>query len=153
MQRTLAAAALAFLLMLGSPAVSPAQQAGAPQPAPDPGVNPVRLLDRDEIRVTRVELAAGAVRSAHAHDDVEYHVWAPMTGTLEITIEKGAPVAATPGQAIFMKKGTQHWFRNTGTTPAVVMEIFVKRSAVASAGGQDPVPAALAMARRLVATP
>ena len=39
-----------------------------------------------------------------------------------------APVAAVPGQAFFMKKGTKHGFRNTGTTPAAVFEIFVKRS-------------------------
>ena len=27
-----------------------------------------------------------------------------------------------------MKKGTKHGFRNTGSTPAAVFEIFVKRS-------------------------
>ena len=152
MQRIFAAIVLAISLGTGSPFQVLAQQGAAqPQAPPDPGVNPVRLLDRDEIRVTRVELAAGAVRSAHAHDDVEYHVWAPVAGTLEITIEKGKPTAAKSGQAFFMKKGTQHWFRNTGTTPAAVMEIFVKKTTVAAAGGVDAVPAdlvpaALAMA-------
>jgi quercetin dioxygenase-like cupin family protein len=112
------------------------------------------LLDRDEIRVTRVELQAGAVRSAHAHDDVEYHVWTPVAGTLEITIEKGAPVVAKPGQAFFMKKGTQHWFRNTGTTPAAVIEIFVKRTSATVAGDLDAAPdVALALAGLLVANP
>ena len=147
MQRIFAAIVLAVSFGIGSSFLVLARQGGGqPQAAPDPGVNPVRLLDRDEIRVTRVELAAGAVRSVHAHDDVEYHVWAPVAGTLEITIEKGAPTAAKPGQAIFMKKGTQHWFRNTGTTTAAVMEIFVKKTTAAAAGGVDPVPAALAMA-------
>ena len=147
MQRIVAAIVLAVSLGIGSPFRVLAQQGAAqPQASPDPGVNPVRLLDRDEIRITRVELAAGAVRSAHAHDDVEYHVWAPVAGTFEITIEKGKPTAAKPGQAFFMKKGTQHWFRNTGTTPATVMEIFVKKTTGAAAGGLDAVPAALAMA-------
>ncbi len=104
-------------------------RAPAAQPAEaDPGVRPFRLIDRDEIRVSRVELQPGAVRSVHAHDDVEYHVWAPVTGTLEITVGSDAPVAAASGQAFFMKKGTKHGFRNTGTTPAAVFEIFVKRS-------------------------
>ena len=98
-----------------------------------PGVRPVRLIDRDEIRVSRVELQPGAVRAVHAHDDVEYHVWAPVTGTLEITIGTDKPVAAAPGQAFFMKRGTQHGFRNTGTAPAAVFEIFVKKS-TANAG-------------------
>jgi len=105
-----------------------AQQPAAQPGEADPGVRPFRLIDRDEIRVSRVELQPGAVRSVHVHDDVEYHVWAPVAGTLEITIGSDAPVAAAPGQAFFMKKGTKHGFRNTGTTPAAVFEIFVKRS-------------------------
>ena len=146
MLKTAAAIVLPLSLIVGSTLQVWAQQ----QAPPDPGVSPVRLLDRDEIRVTRVELAAGAVRSAHAHDDVAYHVWAPVSGTLEITIEKGTPTAAKPGQAIFMKKGTQHWFRNTGTAPAAIMEIFVKRSTVAAGGVELTPAAALAMADALV---
>ena len=108
--------------------------ARAQQPAEaDPGVRPFRLIDRDEIRVSRVELQPGAVRAVHAHDDVEYHVWAPVTGSLEITIGTDAPKAATAGQAFFMKKGTRHGFRNTGTAPAAVFEIFVKKSTTAAA--------------------
>lgn len=99
----------------------------------DPGVRPVRLIDRDEIRVSRVELQPGAIRRVHAHDDVEYHVWAPVTGALEITIARGTPQAAAPGQAFFMKRGTPHGFRNTGQTPAAVFEIFVKHSTTTAA--------------------
>ena len=54
-----------------------AGQAAAQTPAPaeaDPGVRPTRLIDRAEIRVSRVELGPSAVRAVHAHDDVEYHV-------------------------------------------------------------------------------
>ncbi len=105
-----------------------AQQPAALPAEADPGVRPFRLIDRDEIRVSRVELQPGAVRAVHAHDDVEYHVWAPVAGTLEITVGTDAPKSAAPGQAFFMKKGTMHGFRNTGTTPAAVFEIFVKRS-------------------------
>ena len=94
----------------------------------DPGVRPFRLIDRDEIRVSRVELQPGAVRRVHVHDDVEYHVWTPVVGTLEITIGNEPARAAAPGQAFFMKKGTPHGFKNSGTTPAAVFEIFVKRS-------------------------
>lgn len=115
--------------MVGLLAAAAAAQRPAAQPGEaDPGVRPFRLIDRDEIRVSRVELQPGAVRSVHTHDDVEYHVWAPVTGSLEITIGKDAPKAAAPGQAFFMKKGTSHGFRNTGSTPAAVFEIFVKTS-------------------------
>lgn len=113
--------------------VAAAQQPAALPGEADPGVRPVRLIDRDEIRVSRVELQPGAVRAVHAHDDVEYHVWAPVTGSLEITIGKDAPKAAAPGQAFFMKKGTLHGFRNTGSSPAAVFEIFVKKSTTTAA--------------------
>lgn len=105
--------------------------AGQATPAPgeaDPGVRPTRLIDRAEIRVSRVELQPGAVRSVHAHDDVEYHVWVPLEGRLEITIEPGSATVAEAGQAFFLTRGTRHGFRNLGATPAAVMEIFVKQS-------------------------
>jgi quercetin dioxygenase-like cupin family protein len=117
----------------------------APPADPDPGVRLNRLIDRDEIRVSRIDLQPGAVRSVHAHDDVEYHVWAPVEGTFEITIGPDKPVVARPGQAFFMKRGTRHGFRNAGATPAAVFEIFVKKSiASAASGGETAVPEWLA---------
>jgi quercetin dioxygenase-like cupin family protein len=98
------------------------------RPAPDPGVNPVRQIDRAEVRVTRVELQPGAVRSVHTHDDVRFHLFIPIEGKLELTIGSAKPVEALPGQAFFMERGTPHGFRNAGTTPAAVMEVFVKDS-------------------------
>ena len=117
---------------------APGSQSATQLPAEaDPGVRPFRLIDRDEIRVSRVELQPGAVRRAHVHDDVEYHVWTPVVGTLEIAIGNDAPKPAVPGQAFFMKRGTPHGFRNTGTTPAAVFEIFVKKSTTTAAGEAD----------------
>jgi quercetin dioxygenase-like cupin family protein len=135
MKRAVVTIALPVALLVFSVQPGAAQPAAAQAAAEaDPGVRPFRLIDRDEIRVSRVELQPGAVRAVHAHDDVEYHVWAPVAGTLEITIGNDTPKAATAGQAFFMKKGTRHGFRNTGTTPAAVFEIFVKKSAASAAG-------------------
>jgi quercetin dioxygenase-like cupin family protein len=94
--------------------------------SPNPGVTPVRQIDRAEVRVTRVELQPGAVRSVHTHDDVRFHLFIPVTGKIELTIGSAKPVEATPGQAYFMEKGTPHGFRNAGSSPAIVMEVFVK---------------------------
>lgn len=116
-----------------------AAHTGAQTPAantPDPGVNPVRQIDRAEVRVTRVELQPGALRSTHAHNDVRFHLFIPVSGKIELTIGSAKPVEATPGQAYFMEKGTQHGFRNMGTTPAMVMEVFVKEGAATAE--QDP---------------
>lgn len=93
---------------------------------PDPGVTPVRQIDRSEVRVTRVELQAGAVRSVHAHNDVKYHLFIPVSGKFELTIGSAKPVDAAPGQSFFMERGTPHGFRNVGSSPGMVMEVFVK---------------------------
>jgi mannose-6-phosphate isomerase-like protein (cupin superfamily) len=98
----------------------------APVPSPDPGVKPIRLMDRQEIRVTRVELAPGAVRSVHEHQDAKYHVWVALEGRLEITVGSAPPIQASLNQSVFMTKGTKHGFRNIGTTPGAALEIFVK---------------------------
>lgn len=108
-----------------------AAQTRAPGEA-DPGVRPTRLIDRAEIRASRVEIQPGAVRSVHAHNDVVYHLWIPLEGRLEITIESDSPTVATLGQAFFLQRGTQHGFRNIGTTPAAVMEVFVKQTDIAA---------------------
>jgi quercetin dioxygenase-like cupin family protein len=120
--------------------------AGAQAPAgggnANPGVNPIRLMDRPEVRVSRVEIQPGAVRSVHMHDDVRFHLWIPVSGKLEITIGSAAPVEAASGKAFFLQKGTPHGFRNVGTTMAVVMEVFVKDGA--SAAGLERLGTALA---------
>src|SRR5215208_5225596 len=108
---------LATLIIRPAIAQTPAQQ-----PEADPGVRPIRMIDRDEVRASRIEIAAGATRRVHQHDDVLYHLWIPIGGTLQITIGSDPPVTATSGQAFFMKRGTPHGFKNIGTTPAAALE-------------------------------
>ncbi len=95
---------------------------------PDPGVTFTRLIDRAEIRISRIVLQPGATRSAHAHDDVEYHAWIPLEGSLELSLRTDLPVATAPGEAFFLERGTMHGFSNVGNTEAAVMEVFVKDS-------------------------
>src|SRR6516165_4845801 len=133
------AVSVALLYMVQVSAQAPASKNA------NQGVNPVRLMDRPEVRVSRVEVAPGAVRAVHTHDDVRFHLWIPISGKLEITIGSAKPVEATSGQAFFMEKGTPHGFRNIGTTPATVMEIFVKDgSATAEVDLRDTILAVLA---------
>ncbi len=114
----------ALLLSWSSNSQTPTKGEG-----PNPGVKPTRLMDRSDGRVTRVELQVGAVRSVHVHNDVRYHLFIPVSGQLELTIGSAKPVDAVPGQAYYMEKGTPHGFRNVGSTPAMVMEVFVKDGA------------------------
>lgn len=141
MKSSVALAGIVALASLGSGS-GWAQQTPAAAAEADPGVRPTRLIDRAEVRVSRIEIQPGAIRRVHTHDDVEYHLWIPIEGTLELTIRNEAPVAGKAGQAFFMTRGTPHGFKNIGTTPAAVFEIFVKQSKAAEAGDG---PGALAL--------
>lgn len=113
----------ALLLTLSSNSQTP------PRPNPNPGVTPNRIMDRSDVRVLRVELQPGAVRSVHVHNDVRFHLFIPVSGEIELTIGSAQPVTAAPGQAYYLEKGTPHGFRNVGSSLATVMEVFVKDGA------------------------
>jgi quercetin dioxygenase-like cupin family protein len=98
-------------------------------PTQDSGVARAVIIDRTEVRVLRVEIQPGATRRIHQHDDVRFHLFLPLTAGIELTAGSEKPVVASVGQAYFMMKGTPHGFRNTGTSVAMVLEVFVKPDA------------------------
>ena len=103
------------ILYVLSLALLSAFQASAQAPATvkdtNPGVNPIRLMDRSEVRVTRVEIQPGAVRSVHTHDDVRFHLWIPISGKLELTTGSAKPVEAASGQAFFSAPLPKVWLK------------------------------------------
>src|SRR5579872_3665711 len=146
MTRTLICLAMACvpgLAQIPGPAAVPTQDAGVARAV---------LLDKTQVRVLRVEIQAGATRKMHTHDDVRFHLFLPITGSIEFT--KGTEkTAAVPGQVFYMDKGTLHGFRNTGTSVAMAYEVFI-RDAWPTAGNQDTSDAlALAFASMSVPAP
>jgi quercetin dioxygenase-like cupin family protein len=131
MRSSITVVGMVLAVLVAQPAAAQTLAAGEA----DPGVRPTRLIDRAEVRVSRVEIQPGAVRRVHVHDDVEYHLWIPIEGNLQITIGSDAPIAAASGAAFFLTRGTPHSFKNVGLTPAAVFEIFVKRTTMA--GGPE----------------
>jgi len=125
--------AAAAIVMIVAPASAQTQTTAEA----DPGVRLTRLIDRAEVRVSRLEIEPGSVRRTHAHNDVEYHLWIPLEGSLEITIGSDRPTPAASGQAFFLKRGTSHGFRNVGSTKAAVFEIFIKQAT--TAGADSPI--------------
>lgn len=113
------------------------------------GYAPTRLWERPDVRATRVEIKPMGIRAVHQHDDVKFHLFIPLAGALQLTIGSDKPVDAPVGQAFYIKGRTPHGFRNLGSTPAMVMEIFVKDGA--STAGLDGVNARDAVAA-MVAT-
>lgn len=91
------------------------------------GVSNVALLDRPEVRILRVDVQPGGVRNIHTHDDTQFHLFIPVSGGALFEVEPDKPVDLATWQAQFIKGGTRHGFKNTGTTTATVIEVFVKK--------------------------
>jgi hypothetical protein len=53
--------------------------------------------ERPDVRATPVEIKAGAIRAVHQHDDVKFHLFIPLMGTLQLTIGSDKPVGAPIG--------------------------------------------------------
>ncbi len=93
---------------------------------PDPGVNFLNVVENPHVRVLQVTLQPGAVRRPHVHNDVTFHMLVPVTGALELTVEKDPVVTAVPGQAYYMVKGQTHGFTNKTAAAVQVIELFIK---------------------------
>jgi quercetin dioxygenase-like cupin family protein len=93
---------------------------------PDPGVNFLVVVENPHVRVLQVTLQPGAVRRPHVHNDVTFHMLVPVTGSLELTVEKDPVVTTVPGQAYYMVKGQTHGFTNKSSAAVQVIELFIK---------------------------
>ncbi len=114
-----------------TPAPGTAKPAGGGQKVgqtgnPDPGVNFLNVVENPHVRVLQVTLQPGAVRRPHVHNDVTFHMLVPITGSLELTVEKDPVVTTVPGQAYYMVKGQTHTFTNKSAAAVQVIELFIK---------------------------
>lgn len=90
------------------------------------GISNAVLRDQQDVRVLRVVLEPGGTRAMHSHDDVKFHLFVPVSGPMALTLEGAAPVVVAPWHPYYMKMGTKHAFKNTGSTPVEILEVFVK---------------------------
>jgi mannose-6-phosphate isomerase-like protein (cupin superfamily) len=90
------------------------------------GISNAVLRDQPEVRVLRVVVEPGGKRVIHAHNDVKFHMFVPITGPMALDLEGSSSVDVPPWQPYYMKVGTQHGFRNTGSSAVDIMEVFVK---------------------------
>jgi quercetin dioxygenase-like cupin family protein len=106
-------------------------QAPAPSAAPatrevDPGVfNTSPVIDRAELRAGSLEIKPGGTRRVHQHDDVQFHLFIPLTGAVQLNMGTET-INATPGNVYFINKGTAHGFKNATGSTATAVEVFVK---------------------------
>lgn len=90
------------------------------------GISNAVLRNQPEVRVLRVVVDPGGTRIMHSHDDVDFHLFAPISGTMQLNLEGEPSVDVTPWHPYFLDGGTQHGFHNSSDTPIEIMEIFVR---------------------------
>jgi quercetin dioxygenase-like cupin family protein len=90
------------------------------------GVSNAVLRDQPEVRALRVVVEPNGVRAMHTHDDVDFHLFTPISGPMELVLANGATVTVQPLHPYFMDAGTEHGFRNHGAAAVEIMEIFVR---------------------------
>ena len=84
------------------------------------------MRNQDEIRVLRVVLEPGGTRAMHAHSDVAYHLFTPISGSMTLLLDEGETLEVLPWHPYFLEGGTTHGFRNDGARRVEIMEGFVR---------------------------
>ena len=123
---------VAVFLMGSVVAQSPTPGSEFPTMRPLPAANGTglsnsRVMDRPEMRATRVDIEPGGVRVVHTHDDVRFHIIVPITGPLQVNLGDSSSVSLVPWQPHFMTRGTPHGFQNNTRSKVSVLEVFVKQ--------------------------
>ncbi len=90
------------------------------------GISNAVLREQSDVRALRVVVEPGGVRAMHAHADVKFHLFVPISGPMTLHLDGAAPVEVMPWHPHYMTGGTQHGFRNQGSSPVEIMEIFVR---------------------------
>ena len=126
------AAAVIAVLWIGSGAIAQTPASGALvlnpiAAASGTGVSNAALINRDEVRVLRVDIAPNGVRNIHTHDDMQYHLFIPTAAGMQFELDGEQPAKMNAWQAQFVKGGTRHGFRNLGPSTVTVVEVFVKK--------------------------
>jgi quercetin dioxygenase-like cupin family protein len=100
---------------------------GAPIARPvqgDPGVYASRVLEEPAFRALRNYAEPGATRSLHSHDDVTFHVFILLTGTVRFQIAGTDPRVVGAGEIVSVPVGADHTFTNIGNETATFVEVF-----------------------------
>ena len=90
------------------------------------GISNAVLRDQDEVRALRLVVEPGGTRVIHAHSNVQFHLFVPISGPMELNLDGGQTVDVQPMHPYFLDEGTQHGFHNSTSTAVEVMEIFVR---------------------------
>jgi quercetin dioxygenase-like cupin family protein len=89
------------------------------------GISNAVLREQTEVRALRVVVEPGGERILHEHSAVQFHLFVPISGPMELNLDGGESVDVQPWHPYFMQGGTRHGFHNNSSTAVEIMEIFV----------------------------
>lgn len=90
------------------------------------GISNAVLRDQPEVRALRVVVEPGGTRVIHAHANVQFHMFVPISGPMELNLDGGRSVQVRPWHPYFLREGTRHGFHNSGSMAVEIMEIFIR---------------------------
>ena len=90
------------------------------------GISNAVMRNQSEVRILRVVVEPGGRRVIHAHDNVDFHIFVPISGPMTFDREGADSVALSPWQPVYLDAGTRHGFRNTGSSAVDIIEVFVQ---------------------------
>ncbi len=90
------------------------------------GISNAVLRDQPEVRALRVVVEPGGTRVLHAHTGVEFHLFVPISGPMELNLDGGRSVQVQPWHPYFFPEGTPHGFHNSSATEVEIMELFIR---------------------------
>ena len=131
MTKTVLGLAVSVLASAAWPAFAQAPPQAPPQ-APRQPVMVTTIVQRPEMRVIRVSIQPNATRTLHAHADSQFHLFMPLDGTIDVTIDGEPTEHLGPWQAHVFKGGTMHAFTNPSAGPVQWLEVFVLKTAAAA---------------------
>jgi len=91
------------------------------------GISNVALINRDEVRVLRVDVAPNGVRNVHSHDDMQFHLFVPTAPGMRFELQGEPAVELAAWQTQFVTGGSRHGFRNVSGSTVTIVEVFVKK--------------------------
>ena len=90
------------------------------------GISNAVIRNQPEVRILRVVVEPGGTRVIHAHDNVDFHLFVPISGPMTFDREGAESVDLLPWQPVYLDAGTRHGFRNTGSSAVDIIEIFIQ---------------------------
>jgi quercetin dioxygenase-like cupin family protein len=90
------------------------------------GISNAVLRDQPEVRALRVVVEPGGTRVIHAHTGVQFHLFVPISGPMDLNLDGGRSVQVPPWHPYFLQEGTRHGFHNSSATEVEIMELFIR---------------------------